>query len=472
MAKNFVFFKIKLKDTMNENNENKIEQSSIFNGPRGLAVKILNRIDKTDAYLDKLIDSELRNSSLSPQDKALLYELVHGVIRWMIRLDWVLTGFYKGQYAKSISDIKNALRVAVYQILFLDRIPEYAIVNDAVEYIKKLQGQKAANLTNAVLRNIIRSKDKINYAKPGDDPVYYLSNYYSHPVWMVKRWVRRYGKEFTEKLVIANNERPSLTIRVNNIKSNPYELKELLQKVDIDFDDTKYLPGYLKLKSMTNVADWEYFKKGYFTIQDESTGLPCYLLEPKEENRVLDMCSAPGGKTALLADLMNNKGEIVALDKYESRLNILRKNLERLNIENVKTIAVDALDFEDEELFDRVLVDAPCSGLGTLKKKPDIKWKREIKDIRNLNPLQIDLLRKAAELVKPGGFIVYSTCTIEPEENFEIIQTFLDENLDFELVDARTVFPGELVGKSGCVETFPHLHKMDGSFAAKLKRVR
>ncbi len=457
---------------MNEINENDKAQSGIFSGPRGLAVKILNRIDKTDAYLDKLIDSELRNSSLSSQDKALLYELVHGVIRWMIRLDWVLTGFYKGQYAKSISDIKNALRVAVYQILFLDRIPEYAIVNDAVEYIKKMQGQKAANLTNAVLRNIIRSKEKINYAKPGDDPVYYLSNYYSHPIWMVKRWVRRYGKEFAEELVIANNERPKLTLRVNNLISNPFELKELLGNVGIEFEETKYLPGYLKLKSMTNVADWEFFKKGYFTIQDESTGLPCYLLAPTEKSRVLDMCSAPGGKTALLADLMNNKGEIVALDKYESRLDILRKNLKRLNIENVTTVAVDALEFEDEELFDKVLVDAPCSGLGTLKKKPDIKWKREIKDIKNLNPLQIDLLRKASTLVKPGGDIVYSTCTIEPEENFEIIQTFLDENLDFELVDARTVLPDELVGKSGCVETFPNRHLMDGSFAAKLKRVR
>ncbi len=456
---------------MEENKQNIAEQYGIFYGPRGLAVKILNRIDRTDAYLDKLIDAELRNASLSTQDKALLYELVHGVIRWMIRLDWVLTGFYKGQYAKSISDIKNALRVAVYQILFLDKIPEYAIVNDAVEYIKKLQGQKAANLTNAVLRNIIRNKDKINYAKPGDDPVYYLSNYYSHPVWMVKRWVRRYGTEFTEQLVIANNERPQLTLRTNNIKSNPYELKQILSELSVEFNETKYLPGYFKLSSVSNVTGWNAFKEGYFTIQDESTGLPCYLLKPEEDHRVLDMCAAPGGKTALLADLMKNKGEIVALDKYESRLKILTENLTRLGVSNVKTVAIDALEFEDDELFDRVLVDAPCSGLGTLKKKPDIKWKREIMDIRNLHPQQLDLLRKAATLVKVGGFVVYSTCTIEPEENYEIIQTFLDENLDFELVDAKTILPDELVGKSGCVETFPHLHKMDGSFAAKLKRI-
>ncbi len=455
---------------MTEQNEN-TEHTSIFEGPRGLAVKILNRIDRTDAYLDKLIDAEIRNNNLSAQDKALLYELVHGVIRWMTRLDWVLTGFYKGQYAKSISDIKNALRVAVYQILFLDKIPDYAIVNDAVEYVKHFQGQKAANLTNAVLRNIIRSKNKISFPSPADDPVYYISNYYSHPVWLVKRWVRRYGKKFAEKLAIANNEKPLLTIRVNNLKSSPEAIKKLLKEKNTDFTEGKYLPGYFNLNVSTGVTDWEEFKKGFFTIQDESTGLPCYLLDIKPGMRALDLCAAPGGKTALLADLMNNTGEIVAIDKYDSRLEVLRKNLSRLGIENVTTKAIDALEFEDENKFDRVLVDVPCSGLGTLRKKPDIKWKRALMDIKKLNPLQIDLLRKAAELVKPGGIVVYSTCTIEPDENFEIVQQFLDENLDFELIPADKTFPPELVGeKTKCVETFPNVHGTDGSFAAKLRR--
>ncbi len=455
---------------MSENNENN-ERNSIFSGPRGLAVKVLNRIDRTDAYLDKLIDAELKRNDLSPQDKALLYELVHGVIRWMTRLDWVLTGFFKGQYAKTISDIKNALRVAVYQILFLEKIPDYAIVNDAVEYVKRLQGQKAANLTNAVLRNIIRSKNKISFPSPDDDPVYYISNYYSHPVWLVKRWVRRYGKEFTEQLVIANNRRPQLTIRVNNLKSNPEEIKRLLKEKDLPFSEGRYLPGYFKLHKMATVTEWDAFKQGLFTIQDESTGLPCYLLDVGKEMRVLDLCAAPGGKTALLADLMNNSGEIVAIDKYDSRLNVLRGNLERLGVTNVKTVAIDALEYEDEAGFDRVLADVPCSGLGTLAKKPDIKWKRALMDIKNLNPLQLDLLRKAARLVKPGGYVVYSTCTIEPDENFEIIQQFLDENLDFELVPADKTFPPELVNKTTkCVETYPHVHDMDGSFAAKLRR--
>ncbi len=451
--------------------EEKNTENSIFAGPRGIAVKILNRIDRTDAYLDKLIDAEIKRNNLSPQDKALLYELVHGVIRWITRLDWVLTGFFKGQYAKTIPDIKNALRVAVYQILFHDKIPEYAIVDSAVEYIKRMQGQKAANLTNAVLRNIIRSKNKISFPKPEDEPVYYISNYYSHPVWLIKRWIKRYGREFTEQLAITNNQKPKITIRVNNLKSNPEEIKKLLIEKDFDFEEGKYFPGYFKLKKFVSLNELDEFMNGYFTIQDESTSLPCYLLEVNPGMRVLDLCAAPGGKTALLADLMNNKGEIVAIDKYESRLKVLNKNLERLGVQNVKTIAIDALDYEDEELFDRVLVDVPCSGLGTIQKKPEIKWKRSLMDIKRLNPLQLDLLRKASQLVKPGGYVVYSTCTIEPDENFEIVQQFLDENLDFELVPADKTFPPELVGeKTKCVETFPHIHDMDGSFASKLRR--
>ncbi len=453
---------------MNEENNN--YDNNVFYGPRGLAIKILNRIDRTDAYLDKLIDVELKRNELNGKDKALLFELVHGVIRWMLRLDWVLTGFFKGQYAKSISDIKNGLRVAVYQILFLDKIPDYAAVDQTVEYIKKLQGQKAANQANAVLRSIIRSKDNISYPSEENNPAYYLSNYYSHPLWMIKRWTKRFGVEFTEELVKANNRRPKITIRVNNLKSNKTELKQLLESVNLEFSEGKYLPDYFILESQTNITDWEYFKKGFFTIQDESTGLPCFLLDVKSTDRILDMCAAPGGKTALLAEISKNQAEIIALDKYESRLKVLGKNLARLGIDNVKMVAIDALEFEDEQGFDKILIDAPCSGLGTLAKKPDIKWKREFMHIKQLNPLQLDLLRKASKLVKVGGNIVYSTCSIEPEENWEIIQQFLDENLDFEIVDAKSIFTEELVNEIGFVETFPNKHEIDGSFAVKLRR--
>ena len=444
---------------------------NLYSGVRGYAVKILNRVDRTDAYLDKLLEVEIKNSNLVGPDKALLFEIVHGVTRWLGRIDWILNGFYKGQFSKCIPNIKNAMRVALYQILFLDKVPDYAAVNEAVDFVKKLQGQKPADLTNAVLRNIIRSKDAIRYPEPSEDLNGYLSAYYSHPTWLVKRWLARYGREETEKLLIANNAKPLLIIRVNNLVSNINELKSLLNSVDLKFSDGKYLPEFIRLAALSNITDWEYFQKGYFTVQDESTGFPIKLLDAQPGMRVLDLCAAPGGKTAFIADTMQNSGEIVALDRFESRLKILQKNLVRLKVTNVKTITVDANEFQDSEGFDKVLVDAPCSGLGTLTKKPDLKWKRDLGDIRKIVNIQYDLLKKGASLLKVGGNVVYSTCTTEPEENFDIVQKFLSENLNFNLVDAHETFDKELVGSNGCVQTFPHVHNLDGSFGAKLVRV-
>jgi len=442
----------------------------LYQGVRGNTIKILNRIDRTDAYLEKLLENEMKDIELNGPDKALLYELVHGVVRWMGRLDWVLNGFYKGQFSKAIPNLKNALRVALYQILFLDKIPDHAAVNEAVEFVKKLQGQKPADLTNAILRNIIRNKNAIRFPDPDQDLIGYLSAYYSHPSWMVKRWVERFGREATELLLTANNERPYLTLKVNKLKVSIAELQSLLNSVNLRYLNGKYLPEYMKLQNLTNITAWQYFKEGYFNIQDESTGFSCMLLDPKSGMKVLDICSAPGGKSAFIADLMNNRGEIVAIDRYEVRLDIMKRNMNRLGITCVNFVESDALEYNGEG-FDRVLADVPCSGLGTLSKKPDIKWKKDLQDIRNINKLQYELLVKAASLVKQGGVVVYSTCSIEPEENFNIVKKFLENNPGFKLEPATSVFPQELVDEHGCVQTLPHLHQMDGAFAAKLIRI-
>ncbi|MFO7447425.1 MAG: 16S rRNA (cytosine(967)-C(5))-methyltransferase RsmB [Ignavibacteriaceae bacterium] len=442
----------------------------LYEGVRGLAVKVLNRVERSDSYLERLLDNEMRNTELSGADKALLYEIVHGVVRWAGRLDWVLNGFYKGQFSKAIPNLKNGLRVALYQILFLDRIPDHAAVNEAVEFVKRLQGQKPADLTNAILRNIIRSKNSIRYPDPGEDLIGYLSAFYSHPSWMVKRYLARFEREETEKLLNANNEKPFLTLRINALKVKPDDFKKLLQSVNLRYSYGKYLPDFFKLQNLTNITAWEYFNEGYFNIQDESAGLACRLLAPEKGMRVLDLCAAPGGKTAYMAGLMNDEGEIVAIDKYESRLDLLQKNMERLGIKSVKLNAVDAIEYSDGE-FDRILADVPCSGTGTLSKKPDIKWKRHLLDLRQLNQLQSTLIKKAASLLKPGGVLVYSTCSIEPEENYEIVQKFLNDNSNFKLESAADSFPEELIDPNGCIQTFPHTHQLDGAFAAKLKRI-
>lgn len=444
--------------------------SDLYSGVRGTSVKILNRIERTDSYLEKLLEHELKNSELNGNDKALLYEIVHGVVRWMGRLDWVLNGFYKGTFSKGIPNLKNALRVALYQILFLDRVPDHAAVNEAVEFIKKLHGQRPADLTNAVLRNIIRSKNGIRYPDQNEDLLGYLAAYYSHPSWMIKRWLERFGREETEALMNANNERPFLTLKVNSLKISSREFQSLLNSVNLKFNQGKYLPEFFKLHNLTNITQWQYFNEGYFYIQDESTGLACRLLDAQPGMRVLDLCAAPGGKTSYLADMMNNKGEIVALDRYDSRLEILRKNINRLGVNIVNTVETDAMEFESEP-FDKILADIPCSGTGTLSKKPDIKWKKDLFDIRKLNELQYGLLEKAASLLKVNGHLVYSTCSIEEEENFHIVKKFLENNNNYKLVDASSMYPPELLDKNGCIQTLPHKHGLDGAFAAKIVRI-
>jgi 16S rRNA (cytosine967-C5)-methyltransferase len=444
-----------------------IETLPIYGGPRGTAIKILNRIERTDAYLDKLLDSELRSKDVADIDKSLLAEIVHGVIRWQGRLDWVLNGFTHGNFSKSEINIKNSLRVALYQILFLTHVPHYAAVNDAVEFIKRLRGEKSANLVNAVLRNIIRSLDGIHYPKVEENLLQYLSVYYSHQQWMVKRWLNRYGREETEKLLVINNEVPTLTLRINELKIPASGFLSLLDERHIPYHGSSFFEHFIKVKSLSGISQLDVFQKGYFSIQDESAALPVLLLAPQPGDRVIDMCAAPGGKTTFIGELMKNQGEILAIDKYESKLKLIHSSCERLGITNVQTLIADSSELETAPA-DKVLVDVPCSGLGVLRKKPDIKWRREPEDIPRLATQQARLLENATRLLKPGGVMVYSTCTMEPEENEDLIKSFLMKHPEFRLDDAGAIVNKSIVSADGFVATLPQRHHLDGSFAARL----
>ncbi len=441
----------------------------LYHGPRGIAVKILNRVERTDSYLDKLLDSELRSPDLADLDKGLLNEIVHGVLRWQNRLDWVLNGFSHGSFAKSEINIKNALRVALYQILFLDRVPHAAAVNEAVEFVKRIRGEKPAGLVNAVLRNIIRNIEGIRYPERSEDEVQYLAVTGSHPYWLVKRWVKRFGFDETQKLMAANNERPELSLRINRLKVAPAQFLTMLEQQQIACRGSRHIDYFVRVKSLSRIGQMDLFRNGLFTIQDESAALPCLLLDPKPGMRVIDMCAAPGGKTTHLAELMNNEGEILAVDKYDVKLNQIRGACERLGLRNVRLLATDAASL-DAGAADRVLLDAPCSGLGTLAKKPDVKWKRDVSDLLKLSGLQRDLLENAARLVRSGGVLVYSTCTTEPEENQDRIREFLAAHPEFRPESAAGFVSNALVNGEGQIETLPHRHGMDGSFAARLVR--
>lgn len=457
-----------------QNRHQRPKGDTIYSDARSLAVKILTRVERTDSYLDKLIDYEIRTDLLNDYDKSLLNEICHGVIRWMRRLDWFLNGFYRGNWEKCTPEIKNTLRVALYQILFLNKIPDFAAVNEAVEFVKRISTQKHADVVNGLLRTIIRTKNDLVYPTREIDEVKYLGIMQSHPNWMVKRWIQRFGFDDAVIFAESNNKRPILTLRVNTIKTTRDQVLKRFEERNIVYRTCRYIDYFITLRLMSKIYLDEDFLNGMYTVQDESAGLPAVLLKPTENDVVLDMCAAPGGKSTHLAQIMGNKGRIYSVDKYDAKIKMMQQTGERLGITNIEFINDDAADLQDPRLkdlkFDKILLDAPCSGMGVLSKKPEIRWKREMEDIYALAEIQKKLLSSAVKYLKPGGVIVYSTCSTEPEENMDVVKDFLEKNPDFTIDNASKYVKHDLVNAEGCIETFPHKHNIDGSFAARLVR--
>lgn len=452
------------------------EQDSppLYHGVRGLSVKILTRIDRSDAYLDKLLDFTIRCEDFEDRDRRLLTELTTGVIRHRERLDWVLTGFYHGEFPKCIPTVKNALRVALYQILFLDKIPYSAAVNESVEIVKRLKGNRSAGIVNGVLRNVIRKLDAITWPNRATDPIHYLSVMESHPQWMVRRWVERMGQEETEAFLKANNERPPVTVRVNRGRTSAQALRGELLSHSAEVDHSPLMPNYLRLRRLSDIGSIEAFRQGGFIVQDDGIGLITSLTGVKPGMRAIDLCAAPGGKSIAMAEMMENRGEIISLDKYEAKLKLLSEAAERSGFTIIRPGVSDARRIALEPA-DVVLLDAPCSGFGVLRRKPEIKWKRESGDILELATLQTELLRNAARLVKPGGILVYGTCTVDPEENEMVVHDFLGTHPEFAVESAATVLPEsalrmDVVTDEGFLRTWPHRHGTDGAFGARLRR--
>ncbi|MEO6696144.1 MAG: 16S rRNA (cytosine(967)-C(5))-methyltransferase RsmB [Ignavibacteria bacterium] len=473
----------KLEDLVPKHQGNGVSKKNIeytknlYADARSCAVKILCRCERTDSYLEKLIDAELRNDTLNDFDKALLNEISHGVIRWMRRLDWFLNGFYRGNYEKCLPEVRNAMRVALYQILFLNKIPYSAAVNEAVEFIKRIHGEKHAGVVNGLLRTIIRTLENLVWPTREIDEVNYLGIIQSHPNWMVNRWIKRFGFDESVKLCEENNKRPVMSLRVNNLKISTADFENYLKEKNLYYKKGSFVNNFFTTKTMSKIYTDEFFKQGFFSIQDESAGLASMLLDPKKDELILDLCAAPGGKTAHISELMGNEGQIIAVEKYLSRSEVMNKNVERLGVNNAKIIHDDVNEPNSVELKEsllgkanKILVDAPCSGLGVLSKKPDIKWKRELSDILKLQKLQLEILDNSIKYLNNGGAIIYSTCTTEKEENMDVVELFLSRHPEFIIDDARKFVTEKVVNKSGCIELFPHIHEVDGAFSVRLIR--
>lgn len=433
-------------------------------GARQTAFRVLSRVIGGNAYADILLEKEL--DGLGEADRHLTTEITYGVLRWRMRLDWVIDLFSSIKSKKLEHSVLNALRIGAYQLLFLDRVPASAAVNGSVELVKRW-GAKKAGFVNAVLRKMDSGRAGISYPDVNVDPIKYASIVYSHPEWMVKRWAARFGAEQAVSLCESNQSVPPKTLRVNTLATSRERLIEELAGAGFAVKKTIYSPDGIEVSSGGRLDP----KDRRYYIQDEASQLIPYLLRPKAGEAVLDLCSAPGGKATHMAQLMSNSGLICAVDRHPRRLANVMESARRLKADIIRTAAADALEGIPFAMrFDAILLDAPCSGLGVLRRSPEIKYRRKEEDIRELAGVQRRLIERASVYLEKGGRIVYSTCTFEPEETDGVIKGFLKDHEEFVLEDARGYMPegcGGLVDASGFLRTYP-LQGLDGFFGARL----
>jgi 16S rRNA (cytosine967-C5)-methyltransferase len=440
--------------------------------PRRAAFDILLRIEKERSYADILIDRELAGGELRGPDRGLLTELVYGVLRRRGTLDHIIDQFSRQKVDRLERSVLILLRLGLYQIFFLDRIPVSAAVNESVKLAKVL-APRATGFINAVLRQADRQRDNVRYPDRERDPVAFLAARYSHPAWIIARWLEQLGPEDAELLAQTMSEPPPLTIRTNTLKISRDALIARLGDEGATAVAARHAPTGLEISSTLPPAKLPSFSEGLFFIQDESSQLAATFLAPLPGERVLDLCAAPGGKATHLAQLMDNHGAVLACDTAPRKLPLIEENARRLGIDIITTRPVDATKpLPLEGKFDRILVDAPCSGLGVLRRNPEGKWWKTPADVVELVSRQKAILRNAAPLLADGGTLLYATCSTTLEENEETIADFLSKRPDFMLEDLRVLFPAhaELFTERGCFRSWPHRHGMDGFFAARLRR--
>jgi 16S rRNA (cytosine967-C5)-methyltransferase len=449
-----------------------------MNDARNLALHILNRLDRSDKTLDILLEESQKDHPLPKRERALFNAIVYGVLRWRGKLDWIIGRFSKLSINKTKPEVLNILRIGLFQIIHLDRIPVSAAVNTSVEMAKHSAGERGAGYVNAILRKASREHEVLPFPDNVKKPVYRLSVMKSFPEWMIKRWIRLFGEKQTFEICDAINEIPPITIRVNTLKT---DREELINSIEPDVRNIRlaeYSPDGLSFSNPEKrIDEFESFKKGWFQVQDEAAQLVTLLLDPKTGDSVLDACAGLGGKTGHIGQLMKNTGKITALDTDKEKLKKLSREMERLGITNVSTAAEDIGDSlllkDYRGRFDRILLDAPCSNMGVLRRNPDVKWGLQEKNLTRYGKRQLLFLENLANLLKPSGMMLYAVCSTELEENEYVIKEFLIRRPDF-AIDNALDMPEclrPLVDSGGFIKTYPHLNNMDGFFSVRLKRL-
>lgn len=431
---------------------------------RELAVYLLTRVECGGAYADRLLASR-QVSELEPRDRSFVRELVLGVLRWKLRLDHIIGTYYNNNINSLQPEIHTIIRLGLYQMIYMDSIPDWAAVNESVKMANNYYGKKTAGLVNALLRRF--SREGVPEIS-SSDPVKKLSLEKSCPGWIAKRWIEKFGVETAEAIMASCNVKHSVSIRTNTIKTDPEPLTNVLSSEGFETVNVSDMPGYFNVLKGNGLFETQAYQKGFFTVQDPEAAMATLLLSPEQGEMILDLCSAPGGKTTHIAEMAKDNIHIDAVDINPKRLGLVKMVTKRLGLESITCIEGDSVTFriDSDSHYDRILCDVPCTGTGVFSKRPDMKWRRKENDVIEMSSLQKAILGNAATLVKPGGVIIYSTCSLEPEENEDIIRWFTSEH-DF-TVERDDRFKKFEIDYGYLI--LPHLMNGNGAFAAKLRR--
>lgn len=415
---------------------------------REAALQVLTAVEQEGAYSNLLLNGVLQKSGLSGPDAGLTTELVYGTLARLNTIDYYLEKLVTKGLAKLAPWVRNLLRLSFYQIYYLDRIPPHAAVNEAVNIAKRRGHQGISGMVNGVLRNVLRRKEEL--VLPDHLPaVQRIALEHSHPEWLVARWAEQYGEAAAEEICRSNNEPPSISVRVNLSRITREELLDSMLKEGITAAASPLSPAGIVVRGGGNMALTSWYKDGLLSVQDESSMLVGEAVAPEPGMKVLDCCAAPGGKTCHMAELMDGRGEVIANDIHPHKADLIADQAARLGLDIVSTLSSDAAKLAERfppESFDRILLDAPCSGFGVIRRKPDLKWSKSPEDVEDIAGLQRELLDAISGLLKPGGLLVYSTCTIEPEENGDQIRRFLADHPEFVLAPIQT---GDMLASRG-----------------------
>lgn len=429
---------------------------------RKLAFKILEEIKLKGEISDRVINKCFEKNTLDKRDENLVRKIVYGCLENEILLDYYINKISTMKFSKIDNQILIVLRIGLYQILFLDKVPNSAAVNESVKIAKKVN-YRTKGFVNGVLRNFIRKKDEIIINNK--DKASCLGIKYSYPKWMVDYFIDNYKIDRVEKMFDFNKKTPKLSIRTNTLKISREDLISNLNEIDVECDKSKLTKDGILINRLNNnrITELELFKKGFFYIQDDASILVGEILDPKADDKVLDVCAAPGGKSTHLAQIMNDKGKIISRDISNYKINLIKENIDRLGIKSIDTQVFDATkeDLSNINKFDKILVDAPCSGLGIIRRKPEIKLNRKEVDIDTISSLQYRILNESAKLLKSGGNLVYSTCTIGRKENIDIVNKFIKNNNNFEIVK---------INDRENIQLLPGDFESDGFFICKIAR--